>query len=66
MMTMDNEEEIKAAARDWLLRLSLGSPTEHERAQWAAWCAEDPRHAAAYRRFESIWRDAATLEELIK
>jgi transmembrane sensor len=64
MMTMDNEEEIKAAARDWLLRLSLGSPTEHERAQWAAWCAEDPRHAAAYRRFESIWQDTATLEEL--
>ncbi len=64
MMTMDNEETIKAAARDWLLRLSLGSPTEDERAQCAAWCAEDPRHAAAYRRFESIWQDAATLEEL--
>jgi transmembrane sensor len=64
MMTMDNEEEIKAAARDWLLRLSLESPTERERAQCAAWCAEDPRHEAAYRRFESIWQDAATLEEL--
>lgn len=64
MMTMDSEEEIKAAARDWLLRLSLESPTEHERAQFAAWCAEDPRHAAAYRRFESIWQDATTLEEL--
>lgn len=65
MMAIANEErKIKAAARDWLLRLSLGSPTEHERAQCAAWCAEDPRHAAAYRRFESIWRDAATLEEL--
>jgi transmembrane sensor len=64
MTIMDNQEKIKAAARDWLLRLSLGSPTEDERAQCAAWCAEDPRHAAAYRRFESIWQDAATLEEL--
>ena len=64
MMTMDSEEDIKAAAQDWLLRLSLGSPSEQERAQCAAWCAEDPRHAAAYRRFESIWQDAATLEEL--
>jgi transmembrane sensor len=64
MTTMDNDEEIKAAARDWLLRLSLESPTELERAQCAAWCAEDPRHAAAYRRFESIWQDAAKLEEL--
>src|SRR5579862_7995304 len=65
MMTMDREEDnIKTAAREWLLRLSLGSPTPDERAQFAAWCAEDPRRAAAYRRFESIWQEAATLDEL--
>ncbi|HEV2442257.1 MAG TPA: FecR domain-containing protein [Steroidobacteraceae bacterium] len=64
MMTMENEDEIKTAARHWLLRLSLESPTELERAQFAAWCAQDPRHAAAYQRFESIWRDASLLEEL--
>jgi transmembrane sensor len=63
-MTTESDEEIKATARDWLLRLSLESPTELERAQCAAWCAQDPRHAAAYRRFESIWLDAASLEEL--
>src|SRR5579872_7593493 len=63
-MTMDNEEEIKAVARQWLLRLSLESPTGQERAQFAAWCARDPRHLAAYRRFESIWQDAAMLREL--
>lgn len=64
MTIMDNEDEIKAAARHWLLRLSLESPTEQDRTQFAAWCAQDPRHAAAYRRFESIWRDAAMLKEL--
>ena len=64
MTTMDNQDEIKTAARHWLLRLSLESPTEQERARFAAWCAQDPRHAAAYRRFESIWQDAATLKEL--
>jgi transmembrane sensor len=64
MMTMDSEKDIKAAARDWLLRLSLESPTPDEQAQFAAWCAVDPRRAEAYRRFESIWREAATLEEL--
>src|SRR5580704_14557119 len=64
MMTMDSEKEIKAAARDWLLRLSLEAPTPLERAQFAAWCAADPRRAAAYRRFESIWQEVATLEEL--
>jgi transmembrane sensor len=63
-MTTKSDEEIKATARDWLLRLSLESPTELERARCAAWRAEDPRHAAAYRRFESIWLDAASLEEL--
>ena len=64
MTIVDNEEAIKTAARQWLLRLSLESPTEHERAQFAAWYAQDPRHAAAYQRFESIWQDAAMLEEL--
>src|SRR5579872_2078569 len=64
MTTMDSQENIKAAARDWLLLLSLEAPTEDERARFAEWCAEDSRHAAAYRRFEAIWRDAATLEEL--
>lgn len=63
-MITNNDDEIKAAARGWLLRLSLESPTDLERAQCAAWCAEDPRHAAAYRRFESIWHEAASLEEL--
>lgn len=64
MTTMDNQDEIKTAARQWLLRLSLESPTDEERAEFAAWCAQDPRHAAAYRRFESIWQDAAMLKEL--
>ena len=64
MTTMDNLDEIKTAARHWLLRLSLESPTEQERAEFAAWCAQDPRHAAVYQRFASIWHDAAMLEEL--
>ena len=63
MMTTKSEEDIKATARDWLLR-SLEPPTTDERAQFAAWYMEDPRHAAAYRRFESIWKDAATLVDL--
>ena len=64
MRTMDGEEDIKAAARDWLLRLSLESPTVDDRAQFDAWYAQDPRHAAAYRRFESIWQDSAILQDL--
>lgn len=60
----DEEQRIKAKARDWLLRLSLGAPTDEDRAQCEDWCAQDPRHAAAYRRFEAIWQDTAKLEEL--
>ena len=64
MMTLDSEEDIKAAARDWLLRLSLELPTAEDRARFAAWRASDSRHEATYQRFESIWRDAASLVEL--
>jgi len=63
-MSKSSNEAIKGAARRWLLRMRLDSPSDHERAQWVSWCAEDPRHAAAYRRIESIWQDVATIEDL--
>jgi transmembrane sensor len=63
-MTTDREADVKAAARDWVLRWSLESPTSADRVRFDAWRAEDPRHADAYQRFESIWQDAATLTEL--
>jgi transmembrane sensor len=63
-MKTDNDANIKTAARDWLLRMSLESPPADEQARFEAWCLQDPRHLAAYRRFESIWQDAATLKEL--
>ncbi len=59
-----DEDGIKAEARRWLLRLSLEQTTPEEREQFAAWCALDARHAAAYQRVESIWQDAAKLEDL--
>jgi transmembrane sensor len=66
MMTTDREADFKAAARDWLLRFSLESPTSADRARFEAWRAEDPRHGEAYQRFESIWQDAATLTDLAR
>ena len=64
MMTMDSEEDIKSRGARLVVALVARVADADERAQFAAWCAEDPRHAAAYRRFESIWQEAATLEEL--
>lgn len=58
------EADTATRARDWLLRLALESPDPEECARFAAWCAEDARHVAAYRRIESIWEDAATLHSL--
>ncbi len=63
-MTIDSEKAVKTAARDWLLRLSLESPSVEEQAVFAAWCREDPRHATAFRRLESIWQEATSLEQL--
>ncbi|MGH7486913.1 MAG: FecR family protein [bacterium] len=57
-------DDIKAQAREWLLRVSLDPATSDAQAQCAAWRAADPRHEAAFLRFESIWQDAAALEEL--
>lgn len=58
------EADIKAVAREWVLRLSLDEPTATERARFDAWCDENPQHRTAYERFQSIWEDAATLQEL--
>jgi transmembrane sensor len=58
------QDEINARARAWLLRFSLESATSQDREEFLAWCADDPRHAAAYHRFESIWQDTAALREL--
>jgi transmembrane sensor len=66
MTTTHTQADINAAARDWLLRLSLESPAAADRTRFKEWCAEDPRHSEAYRRVESIWRDAATLTELAR
>ena len=63
-VAMPEETAIKAAARDWLLRLSLETPTVEDRIRFTHWCAADPRHEAAYRRYQGIWKDAATLTAL--
>jgi transmembrane sensor len=57
-------EDIKDAANQWLLRLSLKTPTQGERAEFDRWRASDPRHEIAFRRFELIWQDTAALTDL--
>ena len=61
---MADDMDIKVAARDWVMRLSLDEPSATDRAQFDHWCEEDVQHRAAYERFQSIWEDAATLHEL--
>lgn len=46
--------EIDAAAATWVARRDAGL-TAAEQQAFAAWCAENPLHAEALRRFESTW-----------
>lgn len=57
----DNKAQdiIDAQAQDWLLALSSG---EADRAAFARWRDADPRHAAAFREIQLLWRDLAPLE----
>lgn len=47
-------DAIETAAADWLARRDAGFPPAEE-AAFAAWCAADPRHAAAVAALGSAW-----------
>lgn len=63
-MNSNMENAIKMAAREWLLKFELEEPTAEERRRFRAWRSADPRHVAAYERFERIWRTSAGLTDL--
>lgn len=64
MAQINSDEQIREAARAWLLLLSLEEPSAEDHRKFHAWCQEDPRHKAAYARAEGIWQDSATLQDL--
>lgn len=64
MAQINSDEQIREAARAWLLLLSLEEPSAEDRRKFHAWCQESPRHKAAYARAESIWQDSAMLQDL--
>ncbi|MFT0866473.1 FecR domain-containing protein [Pseudomonas sp. CAM1A] len=45
---------ILSEAVDWYVRLHDSHVDEPTRAAWRAWCAADPRHAAAWARLEQL------------
>lgn len=50
------EEEIEAAAAQWLARRDAGwTPTEEK--EFERWQSSDPRHAAAWAEFETMWTE---------
>lgn len=49
-----NLEEIDAAAAAWVARRDAGLNAAEQRT-FAVWCAENPLHAEALRRFEATW-----------
>lgn len=64
MTDIGSDEDIRAAARAWLLRIALDEPTQRAREEFQSWYAASERHATAYRQVEQAWTDAAALQDL--
>ncbi|MCQ8117490.1 FecR family protein [Methylomonas rosea] len=47
--------EIKAAARDWWIRLDSGKLSATEQAEFSRWLAADPLHRQAYEQLRELW-----------
>lgn len=50
------EEETVAAARDWLVRMTSGEPTEEESRRFESWLAQSPSHRKAYEKERLFWQ----------
>lgn len=59
----DTDTEIESEAAKWLIRMD-GDATSEERARFAAWRKEDPRHEAACRALETVWARAGLLSSV--
>ncbi|MEM1088690.1 MAG: DUF4880 domain-containing protein, partial [Pseudomonadota bacterium] len=53
--------DIRDTAVEWRLLIESGNITPAERAEFEAWQAADPRHAAAYDRADTVWAAFGTL-----
>ena len=50
------KEETVAAARDWLVRMTSGEPTEEESRRFESWLAQSPSHRKAYEKERLFWQ----------
>lgn len=48
-------DPIVRQASAWFARLRADDVNENERRRWRDWLESDPRHRAAYERFERLW-----------
>lgn len=56
MTAAELDPRAKREAIDWFVRLSSGSATDRERADWQAWRAADPAHEQAWSRIDGVSR----------
>lgn len=61
MQRLDPHSQVLAQAADWFARLQDEHCSPAEQAQWAAWHAADPAHAAAWAKVEAITQQMAAL-----
>lgn len=52
----EGDDPVYEAAAGWVARLASPDATDRDRNAFAAWCAADPAHEAAYAELDALWR----------
>jgi transmembrane sensor len=60
-MQKNHSEHIDNEAREWFTLMQSGAVTELQQQQLKQWLSADAAHQQAYRQYEIIWQDLATL-----
>lgn len=55
--------EVRARAREWLLRMSSGEAGEKDRAALKQWLEESPANASAFEDISNLWGELGQLDE---
>lgn len=60
----NNRASVDDAARDWIVRLASGEPTDADMARFRAWLAERPEHRSAFERARELWQCVESVEDV--
>ena len=65
VLPFDDQSQIKAEAREWLIRLDRDdAPSQEQLSSLHQWANQSPAHQAELERISAFWQDANVLNEL--